>query len=316
MKVSFQSTLIILKSGGVAAVPTETVYGLAGRINSRKALEEIFRLKKRPLFNPLIVHCHNKNQALTYVAKKHIVLEKLFERFSPGPLTLVAKKKKTISSLITGGRDTVALRIPQHSLSRKLIHKLGVPIAAPSANLYGKVSPVSAEHVLSSFKNKVPVLDGGFCQKALESTILFPDLKNKILFILRPGVITKKQIENFLVKEKLSFQVEHRKDLFQPGGATSHYKPSVPFYIIESQKTKKEIQRFLSKKYPSKQLKELKLFFSSGKKTAQFIYPQLRHFSKNKNNLIYTQKKKTKKQGLWPAIWDRLEKASSKLIKY
>ncbi|MBC6414998.1 MAG: threonylcarbamoyl-AMP synthase [Bdellovibrionales bacterium] len=314
MKVNFQKALFLLKEGNLVAVPTETVYGLAGRIDREKTLEKIFKIKKRPFFDPLIVHCYNIPQALTYVSKKHFLLEKLLKHFSPGPFTLIVKKNQKISPLITGGKDTVALRIPQHPLTRKLIYKLGVPLAAPSANSYGKVSPVSAEHVLSSFKNKLPVLDGGRCKKALESTIVSPEFKTKSLFILRPGIITKKQIENFLIKENLKFQVKYKKDVFQPGGSLSHYKPSVPFYIIESKKTKKEIYNFLSKKYPKKKLKELSLFPSS-QKTARLIYLQLRKLSKDKKHLIYVQRSQKKNQGLWLTIWDRLEKASSKFIK-
>ena len=152
MKVSFDTALSILQSGGVVAVPTETVYGLAGRVDCETAIQKIFYLKKRPFFKPLIVHCYNKTQALSYVSNPHFLLEKLWDRFSPGPLTLIAKKNKKISALLTGGRDTVALRIPQSPLTRKLIQKLGVPLAAPSANLYGKVSPVRAEHVYSLLK--------------------------------------------------------------------------------------------------------------------------------------------------------------------
>ena len=314
MKVDFDKALSILQSGGLVAIPTETVYGLAGRVDCEKAIKKIFYLKRRPFFNPLIVHCYNKAQALNYTSEKHFLLEKLWDRFSPGPLSLVLKKNKKISPLITGGRKTVALRIPQSSITRKLIQKLGVPLAAPSANPYGKVSPVRAEHVLSFFKNRVPVLDGGPCSKALESTLLSIDLKKQALWIVRPGILTKKQIENFLIKESLSFKLSYKKDPFLPGASVSHYKPSVPFYIVQSERSPSEIRRYLSKKYPSKQIKELQLL-KSGKKSAQNIYFQLIKFSKDKKNLIYVQKKSRTSQALWITIWDRLEKAALKKIR-
>ena len=313
-KVNWRQALHLLNQEDVVALPTETVYGLAGRIDSKKALKKIFQLKNRPLSDPLIVHCYNKKQALSCLSQKDSLIEKLFDEFAPGPLTLVAKKNKKISSLITSGKNTVALRIPQHPVIRKVLKQLSAPLAMPSANLYGKISPVSSSHVLSSFKNKVPVLDGGACQKGLESTIVKIQFSKKKLLILRPGIITKARLENFLKKQELKFKVEYKKDHSQPGGANSHYKPEVPFYIIESQKTEKEVRQFLSKKFPKKILKNLKLFPSS-QKSARQLYSQLRQLSQNKKNIIYTQKKTNQKSALWTAIWNRLEKASSGNVK-
>ncbi|MCZ0933196.1 MAG: L-threonylcarbamoyladenylate synthase [Oligoflexia bacterium] len=314
-KVSFQQALQLLKKGEVVALPTETVYGLAGRIDCEKALKKIFQLKKRPLFDPLIVHCHSKKQALSYLFQKHSLIEKLFDDFTPGPLTLVAKKNNKISSLITSRKATVALRIPKHPLIRKVLRQLSVPLAMPSANSYGKVSPVSSQHVLSSFKSKVPVLEGGICQKGLESTIIKIHFSKKQISILRPGMITKEMLENFLKKQDTNFKVKYKTDRFQPGGSSSHYKPDVPFYIVESQKTEKEIEQFLSKKFPKKTLRTLSLS-SSSQRTARLLYSQLRQLSQDKKNLIYTQKKSHHRSGLWTAIWNRLEKASSGYFKF
>ena len=315
MKISYSKALSLLKAGEPVAIPTETVYGLAGRINSEKAIQKIFQLKKRPLFNPLIVHCFDKPSALSLISKKHSLLEKLLDHFSPGPLTILTEKNKNLSPSITAGKKTVGLRIPKHPLTRRLLKDLKIPLAAPSANPYGKISPVSADHVLSAFKNKVPVLDGGVCEKGLESTILQIDQKS--IFLLRPGMITKKDLEVFLHKNKLTYKVSYKKANFQPGSASFHYQPSVPFYIIESTKqrlAKQEILNFLSKKHPKKIIKELKIF-SSSQKTSRLIYSQLHEFSKDKKNLIYVQKSKLKKGGLWDAIINRLEKASSKTLQ-
>ena len=313
-QVDFKSALSLLKNGKVVALPTETVYGLAGRIDRKKTLEKIFRLKKRPLFDPLIVHCFDKQQALKYL-KKNFLIEKLFDHFSPGPLTVVVQKNKKISSLITAGNPTVALRIPQHPLIRKILKQLPVPLAAPSANLYGQVSPVRAQHVLSSFNRKVPVLNGGPCKKGLESTIVYPDLLKKKIFIFRLGIVTKENIEVFLEKYKLNFTVENKKNPFQPGGGKSHYKPKAPLYILETQKNNKAMKNFLLKKFPNKNLRKLELE-SSPFKTARTLYYKLRQLSNKKESLIFAKKQLTQKDGLWEAIWDRLNKASSGYYKF
>ena len=314
-RVSFKEALSLLLNGEIVALPTETVYGLAGRIDKEKTLEKIFSLKKRPLFDPLIVHCYDKKQALKYISDDSFFVEMLFDFFSPGPLTVVVNKNKKISALITAGKSTVALRIPQHPLIRKILKALPVPLAAPSANLYGKVSPVSANHVLSSFNKTVPVLDGGKCKKCLESTIVLPDIKKKKLFILRPGMVTKENLKSFLSKKRLGFAVEHKKNIFQPGGQTSHYKPEVPLYILETQKKEKEIKAFLSKKFPKKNLRNLKLE-SSPQKTARLLYSRLRQLSSKKENLIFIQKTERQRGDLWEAIWNRLGKASSGHYKF
>lgn len=316
MRVSYSKALSLLKAGQVVAIPTETVYGLSGRVDSEKAVSKIFQLKKRPFSNPLIVHCFDKKQALSLYAKKsdlkkNKLLEELLDRFTPGPLTILVEKNKKLSPLITGGKKRVGIRVPRHPLTRRLLKDLKIPLAAPSANLYGKVSPVSADHVLSAFKNKVPVLDGGLCSGALESTIL--EIKKGDLFLVRPGMITKEELEAFFKKRSLPYQISYKKELLQPGGAVAHYQPLVPFYMIESGKSKREILAFLSKKHPHKKIKELKIHPSS-KKTAQGIYTQLHELSKDKESLIYLQKKKLKKGGLWEAVRNRLEKASSKTI--
>jgi len=187
MKVSYSKALSLLKKGELVAIPTETVYGLAGRIDSEATIKKIFQLKKRPSHNPLIVHCFDKKQALSLCLKKTLIFKELLECFTPGPLTLLVEKNNKVSHSITAGKKTVGLRIPQHPLSRKLLKDLKVPLAAPSANPYGKMSPVSADHVLSAFHNKVPVLDGGFCEKGIESSLLQIG-KNKTMGTDRNGM--------------------------------------------------------------------------------------------------------------------------------
>ena len=314
-EVRFQTALSLLAKGEPVALPTETVYGLAGRIDREKTIEKIFQLKQRPLSDPLIVHCYNKEQALEYISGDSSPVSLLFDFFSPGPLTVLARKNHKIPLLVTAGKSTAAFRIPQHPLIRKILKKLKVPLAAPSANLYGQVSPVCASHVVSSFKGKVPVLNGGACLRGLESSIVWPDMKKKKIFILRPGMITKEQLESFVKKNLRGFVVEQRRDSSQPGGQKSHYRPPAPLYIIETEKSAKETEMFLLKKFPGKKVKRLILPLSPDK-TARQLYSRLRTLSKEKNSLLFVQKSKHRPEGqLWQAIWDRLSKASSGRLK-
>ena len=159
--ISFKETLKLLKDGEVVALPTETVYGLGASIYSPKGLKKIFQIKKRPFFDPLIVHCYDIKQAEGLTLGNIFPAKELWSRFSPGPLTLVLPKSEKVSSLITAGENTVALRIPAHSLMRDILRELGVPIAAPSANLFGQTSPTRASHLSAALGDRVPVLDGG-----------------------------------------------------------------------------------------------------------------------------------------------------------
>lgn len=309
-KVCFDTAVSLLLKGQVVALPTETVYGLAGRIDKKQTLEKIFQLKQRPLFNPLIVHCYNKKQAMGNLTGDQWLTELFFDYFSPGPLTIVAKKNRNISSLITAGKKTVALRIPKHPLMRKVLEKLPAPLAAPSANLYGRVSPVKAQHVLSSFSNNVFVLDGGRCEGGVESTIIYPDVKEKKVFVLRPGMVTREKIESFLKEKKIDFTVEEKKDKLQPGGQKFHYKPSVPLYILETKRNKREVKKFLSEKFPKYKHKQL-ILASSPQIAARNLYSQLRRLSIGKNHLIFVHRIEEQSGHLWEAVWDRLKKASS-----
>lgn len=308
--IDFQKALSLLLKGDPVALPTETVYGLAGRMDRDKTLERIFSLKRRPFFDPLIVHCYNRNQALSLVSGDPSSVKCFFKAFSPGPLTVVAYKNKKVSPWITAGKSTVALRIPRHPLMRKILQRLPVPLVAPSANLYGKVSPVKASHVLSNFSGKVPVLDGGESKVGVESTIIWPDTKKNKLFILRPGAVTKEDIEAFIKKERLDFIVEHKKVLVQPGGQKSHYKPKAPLYILKTKKRDSGIKEFLTGKFPNKIIKKLDLH-DSPQKTARLLYTRLIELSCGKDSLIFVKKTAQYKGGLWESIWDRLQKASS-----
>ena len=309
--VSLSSALQLLREGDVVALPTETVYGLAGRMDSQTALEKIFHIKKRPFFDPLIVHCCDKRQALQYTAEAPPLAERLWDLFSPGPLTLVLRKNAKVPSVVTAGQETVALRIPRHPLFRRILKDLKVPVAAPSANLFGCVSPTRADHVLTAFNGKVPVLDGGVCEEGLESTIVRPQARR--LIILREGSLPGEEIQKALKAKNIPCALSRKTSPFIPGGGKSHYAPAIPLYIVENP-SGKNTEDFLSKKFPGRSIKHLKLH-SRPEIAARRLYHDLRALSQDKNALICVQKTGQTTAGLWRAIWDRLEKAASGKLK-
>lgn len=215
----------LLNNEKVVAIPTETVYGLAGNIFSEKAIRSIFELKKRPLYNPLIVHLKSVTQ-LEQVAKD--IPEKarlLAEAFWPGPLTMVLKKQSTISDLITAGKDTVGVRVPNHPVALALLDQLDFPLAAPSANPFGSISPTIAAHVSNYFEeNEVHVLDGGPCTKGIESTIVGFENDQPVLY--RAGATSIAAIEPIVGPLKIFTKDDVAP--IAPGMLSKHYAPSTP----------------------------------------------------------------------------------------
>ena len=215
----------ILQEGGLVAIPTETVYGLAGNIFNESAIKKIFKTKQRPLFNPLIVHVKSReyvNEVAECIPPK---ATQLADAFWPGPLTLVLKKKPIIPDLITAGKDTVALRMPDHPLTQKLLNVLDFPVAAPSANPFGRISPTKAEHVANYFADELEmVLDGGPCQSGIESTIIGFDGDNPILY--RLGSISKEDIEAVVGPVESITKNDTTPDA--PGMLSRHYAPTTP----------------------------------------------------------------------------------------
>ncbi|MFT3783774.1 MAG: L-threonylcarbamoyladenylate synthase [Nibricoccus sp.] len=222
-----------LKAGDVVAAPTETVYGLAGDTLNTVAVKKIFAAKGRPANDPLIVHIHSLAQ-LSELAESNTAVEKIARAFWPGPLTLVLPKKSVVPDLVTSGRPSVAIRMPRHPLFRKLLRACGRPLAAPSANPFGYVSPTTAAHVLDGLGKKIRyILDGGDCAIGLESTIL--DLRDpKKPAILRPGAIERQAIERILrvkVKPAASEIVKRSQAAVAPGLLARHYSPRTPIQL-------------------------------------------------------------------------------------
>lgn len=214
----------------LVALPTETVYGLAGNAYNESAIKKIFELKKRPLYNPLIVHSHSTEQ-LKEVAKE--IPEKakiLAEKFWPGSLTLVLKKQDHISDLVTAGKDTVAVRVPQHLMALALLEQLDFPLVAPSANPFGSISPTSAQHVWDYFQDKLPViLDGGNCSNGVESTIV--GFRSDTVVLYRHGSVSVEEIEQVVGKIEMVIHDNETPDA--PGMLSKHYAPKTPAILTD-----------------------------------------------------------------------------------
>lgn len=217
-----QKAIAILDADELVAIPTETVYGLAGNIYSETALEKIFTTKQRPMFNPLIVHLHSAqqlNQVAAYVPRK---AQLLAEAFWPGPLTLVLPKTAAIPDAVTAGKPTVAVRIPNHPLTLDLLKNLDYPIAAPSANPSGSISPTNAQHVKDYFDGKIQmVLDGGPCLSGVESTIVGFDKEEPVVY--RLGSTSIEAIEG--VVGPVQIQNRSESNPTAPGMLSRHYAP-------------------------------------------------------------------------------------------
>src|SRR3989338_2945566 len=222
----------LLKSGDVVAIPTETVYGLAADASNPNAVLKIFELKKRPKNHPLIVHIANADQIKYWAAHIPNTAYQLTNIFWPGPLTIVLKKASQIDSTVTGGQDTIALRSPIHPITQKILKKFKGGLAAPSANRFGTISPTTAQHVHTTFGDKLPIVDGGACSVGIESTII--DLSSNKPQILRPGMITAEQIRTVL---KQDIQLVHKASASRTHGMlASHYAPKTPTILVTSEK--------------------------------------------------------------------------------
>jgi len=296
-----------LDNNNIIGIPTETVYGLAGNAYSDKSIKKIFKLKKRPDFNPLIIHFKNLNDLENEVIL-NTNFKKLYSAFCPGPITFILKKKKKsrISKLATAGKKTVAVRVPKHKVARNLLSILKFPLAAPSANISSKLSPTSAKDVFEEFGNKIKfILDGGQCKIGLESTIV--DLARKP-FVLRPGSITVEKIQKIL-KKKIKIK-KNSKRVKAPGQLKLHYSPGIPVKMNRKNAEKHQALIGFGKKF-----KVGKNYFNLSKKgnlkeAANNLYKTLREIRKRNFKSIAVVKIPNTEIGC--AINDRLRKASNK----
>lgn len=225
---------VILKQGGLVAMPTETVYGLAANALDGAAVAKIFEAKGRPQFNPLIIHCADFEEAMHYVVMDARATA-LAQKFWPGPLTFILPRlNDKVSELAGAGLQTLGVRVPAHPVAQKLIRAAGVPLAAPSANVSGSLSPTTPQHVADNLSGKIDmILAAGACKVGLESTVL--DLSGDKPVILRPGAVTAEDIESVL-KEKvlLDFEVKGndvKSPIKSPGQLLRHYAPNTPLRL-------------------------------------------------------------------------------------
>ncbi len=227
---------MILRRGGVVAFPTETVYGLGADAANEQAVQKIFRLKGRPADHPVIVHLPNATHLERWAQAIPDTAWHLAQSFWPGPLTLILRRQPWVSNALTGGQETVGVRVPAHPLALALLGRFGGGVAAPSANRFGHISPTTAEHVRAEFGGTVPVLDGGAAAVGLESTIL--DLSGSVPSILRPGVISGAMLGDVL---HLPVAEPDLDDPLRPapasprvsGSLKRHYAPHTPAYLVQ-----------------------------------------------------------------------------------
>ena len=287
------------------AIPTETVYGLAGNAHSDRACKKIFKLKKRPKNNPLIVHYYNY-QSLKEDCSFNSNFYKLYKRFCPGPITFILdlKKNSKISKIVTNKRKTLAVRFPKHPVIRNLLKRLNFPLAAPSANISSRVSAVCSDNVKEDFGNKIKyVLDGGKSSIGLESTII--DVRNRPK-ILRLGGLETSVIQKVLKKKIL--MNNNPKKIYAPGQLKLHYSPGIPIRLNVKKTKKYEAFLLISKRKEKKS----NYYFLSQKgnlrEAAKNLYSMLRKIKKNKYKSIAVTKIPNK--GLGKTINDRLIRAS------
>lgn len=306
----------ILTQNNLVAIPTETVYGLAGNIYSDEAVLKIFEMKKRPLLNPLIVHIHDIKQLeelTSYIPEKARLL---VSSFWPGPLTLVLKKNLCVPDLITAGKDTVAIRMPNHPVTLALLEQLSFPIAAPSANPFGCISPTKAMHVKDYFGDKLEmVLEGGDCSTGIESTIIGFEQDQPILY--RLGAISIEEIELVIGDLKIKNKNEINPDA--PGMLSKHYAPKTSTYLVTDIET--SLKSFpdkkigivsFSKRIDVQHFIHQEILSEKGdlREAATNLYTTLHRLDKLKLDVIIAER--LPDIGLGKSINDRLERATKK----
>jgi len=303
----------IIRQGGLVAFPTETVYGLGADGLNPIAAAKIFEVKKRPSFNPLILHISDEKQLFDICEINTDIVHKLIETFWPGPLTFVLPKKPAVPDIITAGNHTVAVRMPDHPVALELIKKAGRPVAAPSANLFSKLSPTTAAHVAKQLGKQVDIiLDGGNCRVGVESTII--SFEDDDVYLLRPGGLNTEEIE------KITGPLKHKRSSLKPeapGMLPFHYAPSIPIYFLDEVtpevfKNKKTGGLFFNEMKKISGLTDSKILSPSGNlmEAAAKLFRYLHEFEDDGIEIILAEK--IDEAGLGKAIMDRLKKAVKK----
>lgn len=313
-----------LRENEVVAIPTETVYGLGGNAKSDEAVAKIFAAKGRPGDNPLIIHIAAKEQLELFVAEVPDKASRLMEAFWPGPLTIILKKKPgVLSEKATAGLDSVGVRMPDHPVALAVLKVCGLPIAAPSANSSGKPSPTTALHVLDDLQGKIAgVVDAGPTGVGVESTVI--DCTESVPVILRPGGVTKEQLEAVIGDVRIDAALSNEKEAPRaPGMKYTHYAPNAPLYLVSG--TKEFLQRLVDeKRQEGLRVGVLTTEEAAGDYSADFVlacgrrteletvaaalYDTLRRFNQLGVEVIYSEM--FPMSGVGHAIMNRLEKAA------
>ncbi|NJL25388.1 MAG: threonylcarbamoyl-AMP synthase [Calothrix sp. SM1_5_4] len=303
--VTVSEAVALLNREEVVAIPTETVYGLAGRIDSDRALERIFTVKERPFFDPLIVHVHDVSQVDDLCSEWPAVFAELARAFWPGPLTLVAPKKPAVSPLITSGLQTVAVRCPRHPVAREVLLKTGVPLAAPSANRFGKTSPTLASARRIRIRGTRGRRHGGPCEVGVESTVV--DLEGETLRILRPGGVSRAEIEKLVSPRR----VIRAHSSASPGHLKAHYQPEAPLVITDTnarEGLKERIEAALGRALTEINFINLSM---APEFAARKLYEEFRRLSADTKSAIVAERDPSHAEPAWEAVWDRIERAAA-----
>lgn len=317
ISTNIQKAITILSNDELVAIPTETVYGLAGNIFSEKAIKSIFETKKRPLFNPLIVHIPSVDVLDNIVSEVPEKAKLLAETFWPGSMTLVLKKNPAIPDVITAGKDTVAVRVPNHPTTLQLLKQLDFPLAAPSANPFNNISPTKPEHVERYFKNDIKmVLDGGTCKNGIESTII--GFENDEPIIYRLGALALEDIEAVVGKVTIKNKKEQSPDA--PGMLQKHYSPLTKtiltdniLSIVQKYPTQKIGVLSLQDVYQSDEIKSNIVLSSKGdlQEATSKLYDALHQLDHQNLDIIIVEKMPD--VGLGKSMNDRLQRAAYQL---
>lgn len=313
----------LLKQGATVAFPTETVYGLGADATSEEAVAKIFKAKGRPQDNPLIAHVATIEQLKDLVDKLPEYVEDLIKAYSPGPLTYVLPSNGTCASNVTAGLSTIAVRIPDHPIALDILKTCNFPIAAPSANISGKPSPTTANHVYEDLNGKIAaIVDGGATGVGLESTVI--ECRAKDVVILRPGGITKEQIEKFIPVQDA--KLKNTDQPVSPGMKYKHYSPEMPLWLVEGNAV--DIQKVINEE--QKKGRKVALLASETiyqqvnadqrinlgenlEEVANRLYDALRKFKQTEVDLIIAEV--FPENGIGQAIMNRLRKAMTNYIE-
>ncbi|MFB4169826.1 L-threonylcarbamoyladenylate synthase [Virgibacillus sp. JSM 102003] len=325
-KMAIKEAATLLKGGKTVAFPTETVYGLGADATNETAVSGIFKAKGRPEDNPLIAHVATKQQLGNLVSSLSPTAEKLIDAFTPGPVTFVLPSNGTCAFNVTAGLSTIGVRIPDHPVANKLLKECGIPIAAPSANVSGKPSPTTADHVWADLNGKIAgLVDGGPTGVGVESTVI--DCTQEIPIILRPGGLTKEQLERVVGKVIIDPALANTSEKPKaPGMKYRHYAPEVPLWLVDGSPEK--MQEIINDERAQHSRVGVMASTSTSQKLtadriiplgvdleeiAATLYDALREFKDGDIDLIICET--FPETSIGEAVMNRLKKASSAYLK-